>query len=94
VSRVRAGVLISERRWNIVLAEAVEIMLPEKDPAAALARVAEIDEESGLLSRDIAAVDLRLPDKLVVRLSETAFTARQETIKEREKAAHKMGTDT
>ncbi len=94
VSRVRAGVLISERRWNIVLAEAIEIMLPEKDPAAALARVAEIDAASGLLSRDIAAIDLRLPDQLVVRLSETAFTARQETIKEREKVAHKMGTDT
>jgi cell division protein FtsQ len=94
VSRVRAGVLISERRWNIVLAEAVEIMLPEKDPAAAFARVAEIDAASGLLSRDIAAIDLRLPDKLVVRLSEAAFTTRQETIKEREKVAHKMGTDT
>jgi cell division protein FtsQ len=90
---VRAGVLISERRWNIVLAEAIEIMLPEKDAAAALARVAEIDEESGLLSRDIAAIDLRLPDKLVVRLTEAAFATRQETIKQRQKVARKMGTD-
>jgi cell division protein FtsQ len=94
VPRVRAGVLISERRWNIVLAEAVEIMLPEKDPAAALARVADVDAKSQLLSRDIAAVDLRLPGELVVRLSEAAFLARQEMIKEREKAARKMGTDT
>jgi cell division protein FtsQ len=91
---VRAAVLISERRWNIVLAEAIEIMLPEKEPAAALARVAEIDAESALLSRDIAAIDLRLPGKLVVLLSEAAFAARQETIKEREKVARKMGTNT
>jgi cell division protein FtsQ len=94
VPRVRAGVLISERRWNVVLAEAVEIMLPEHDAAAALARVAEIDAASQLLSRDIAAVDLRLPGELVVRLSEPASLARQEAIKEREKVAHKMGTDT
>ena len=94
VPRVRAGVLISERRWNVVLAEAVEIMLPEKDPAAALARVAALDAASQLLSRDIAAVDLRLPEQLVVRLSDTAFVARREMIKEREKAAHKKGTDT
>jgi cell division protein FtsQ len=94
VPRVRAGVLISERRWNIVLAGAVEIMLPETDPAAALARVTDIDAKSQLLSRDIAAVDLRLPGELVVRLSEAAFLARQEAIKEREKVARKMGTDT
>lgn len=94
IKHVRAGVLVSERRWNIVLAEAVEILLPEEEPKAALDRLVEIDGESGLLSRDIAAVDLRLPDRMVVRLTEKAHLARQETIKEREKIAKKMGTNT
>ncbi len=94
IPRIRAGVLVSERRWNVVLAEAVEILLPEQDPKAALDRVVEIDDSSQLLSRDIAAVDMRLPDHMVVRLTEKAQLARQVVIKEREKLAKKMGTDT
>jgi cell division protein FtsQ len=92
--RVRAGVLVSERRWNIVLAEAVEIMLPENDPAAALARLDEVDASSQLLSRDIAAVDLRVPGRFVVRLTEEATTAREAMLKEREKIARQKGTNT
>jgi cell division protein FtsQ len=94
IKRVRAGVLVSERRWNIVLAEAVEILLPEAEPKAALDRLVEIEGNSQLLERDIAAVDLRLPDRMVVRLTEKASLARQDVIKEREKLAKKMGTDT
>jgi cell division protein FtsQ len=92
--RVRAGVLVSDRRWNIVLAEAVEIMLPEKDPAAALDRLADLDARSRLLSRDIAAVDLRLPDRFVVRLSEEGVQAREAMLKEREQIARQKGTNT
>jgi cell division protein FtsQ len=91
---VRAGVLVSGRRWNIVLSEAVEILLPEQEPKAALDRLVEIDHKSQLLSRDIAAVDLRLPDRMVVRLTERAHLVRQDVIKEREKLAKKMGADT
>jgi cell division protein FtsQ len=94
LKHVRAGVLVSERRWNIVLAEAIEILLPEKDPKAAVDRLIEIDQSSRLLDRDIAAVDLRLPERMVVRLTDKAMLARQEVIKEREKLAKKMGTDT
>lgn len=92
--RVRAGVLVSERRWNIVLAEAVEIMLPERDPAAALARLDDVNAASELLSRDIAAVDLRLPDRFVVRLTEEATTARAAMLNDREKIARLKGTNT
>lgn len=94
VPRVRAGVLISERRWNIVLAGAVEIMLPEADPAAALARVASADAAHQLLSRDIAAVDVRAPDRFVVRLTERGLAGRQALIKEREKQARIGGANT
>lgn len=92
--RVRAGVLVSERRWNIVLAEAVEIMLPEIDPGEALARVAALDNEDQLLLREIAAVDLRLPDRLVVRLTERGLEERNTLIEARDKLARKRGTST
>jgi cell division protein FtsQ len=87
-------VLVSERRWNVVLAEAVEIMLPEVDPAGALARVAELDATSQLLSREIAAVDLRLPERLVFRLTERGLDERRTLIEAREKLARKRGANT
>jgi cell division protein FtsQ len=92
--RIKAGVLVSERRWNIVLTNGVEIMLPEMKPEAALARLVDIDGPNKLLDRDIVAVDLRIPDQLVVRLSERARLAREEMLKERNKLAKKKGTST
>jgi cell division protein FtsQ len=74
--RTRAGVLIGERRWTLVLDNGVEVMLPEQEPGAALAAVARLDAESALLSRAITAVDLREPARLVVRLDAEAAAAR------------------
>jgi cell division protein FtsQ len=87
--KIHAGVLISDRRWNVVLDGGVELLLPEADPSSALVAVAALDSDNGLLSRDIAAVDLRLPNRLVVRLSETGNAAWQTILKERETLAKK-----
>ena len=38
-NKVRAGVLISGQRWNVVLDGGIELMLPADKPAAALATV-------------------------------------------------------
>jgi len=87
--RIRAGVLVSERRWNIALDNGVELLLPEEDPAGALVAASALDGENGLLSRDIAAVDLRQPDRLVVRLTDAGLSARDATIKARDKLMKK-----
>lgn len=92
--RVRAGVLISERRWNVVTAEAVEIMLPEAQPSEAYAQFAALDADRQLLAREVAAVDLRLPDRIVVRLTERGVTVRQELIEARDIAMRKRRTNT
>lgn len=92
--KIHAGVLISNRRWNVVLSGGIELLLPEGDPAEALVAAAALDSDSGLLSRDIAAVDLRLPNRLVVRLTETGTSSWQKTLKEREKLAKKGGANT
>lgn len=89
--RIRAGVLISDRRWNIVLSGGVELLLPEKDPADALVQVVALDDGSQILSREVSAIDLRLPNRLVFRLTETGDKARKELLKEREKAAKGKG---
>jgi len=78
---VRAAILVAERRWNLRLKNGIDVRLPDTDVARALDTLARLDREKSLLSRDIAAVDLRLPDRVTVRLSEAAAAAREEAIK-------------
>jgi cell division protein FtsQ len=81
--QTRAAVLVAERRWNLVLDNGIDVRLPEQDVERALQVLAQLDRDKRLLSRDIAAVDLRLPDRLTVRLSDDAYAARQEAAKAR-----------
>lgn len=87
--RVKAGVLVSERRWNIVLDNGVEIMLPQNDPDIALIQAVALDDGHGVFSREIAAIDMRLPSRLVFRLTEAGAKARADLLKAREKAKKK-----
>ncbi len=93
-SQVRAGILVSENRWTLVLGNGIELMLPEKDPAAALGTIAALDRDQSLLSREIAAVDLREPGHMIVRLTGTGLTAHDAALKEREKLAKSGRTNT
>ncbi len=61
-----AGVRVGERRWDLHLEPNVIARLPEKDIDAALARLSQLITEQKILDRNIAAIDLRLPDRLVV----------------------------
>jgi cell division protein FtsQ len=79
--RVRAAILVAQRRWDLVLNNGIDIQLPETNPAAALDRLVALDRDKKLLSRDILIVDLRLPDRVTVRLSDAAAQARDEALK-------------
>jgi len=81
-----ASVLVAERRWNLRLKDGVEIMLPESDAEQALRILVDLDRNSKLLTRDIATVDLRLPDRITVRQTDAAAAARDQMLKEAEKA--------
>ena len=82
---VDASVLVAERRWNLHLKNGVDVLLPEGEPAQALARFVELDRDKKLLSRDIVKVDLRLADRVTVRQSDAAAAARDEALKAAEK---------
>ena len=82
---VRATVLVGERRWNLRLKNGIDVRLPETDIAPALARLVALDKEKNLITRDIVAIDLRLPDRVTVRLSEAAAQARIDAAKEKAK---------
>jgi cell division protein FtsQ len=79
-SQLRASILVAERRWNLRLANGIDVRLPETDVVAALDRLVALDRDKKLLSRDIAMVDLRLPDRVSVRLSDAAAQARDEAL--------------
>ncbi len=90
-ANVRASVLIAERRWNLRLKNGLDVKLPEADVAQALERLATLDREQRLTSRDITIVDLREPDRVTVRLSEAASQAREAAAKEKAKQQKKGG---
>jgi len=82
---VRAAVLVGERRWNLRLNNGIDVRLPETDIAPALERLVALDKEKNLVTRDIVAIDLRLPDRVTVRLSEAAAQARIDAAKDKAK---------
>lgn len=65
--RVSAAVRIGNRRWNLQLDNGIELRLPESDQARAWSWLARLEREHRVLARDVTSIDLRLPDRLVVR---------------------------
>jgi len=82
---LRASILVAERRWNLRLGNGIDVRLPEANVEAALARLVALDRDKKLLSRDIDAVDMRLPDRVIVRLSDVAAQARADALKDKKK---------
>jgi cell division protein FtsQ len=67
-SRLKIAVRVGERRWDLQLDNAVEVRLPEEGAEAALAELVRLEREQNILSRDIKAIDLRYPDRFIVKL--------------------------
>jgi cell division protein FtsQ len=61
---------VGGRRWDLNVQSGETIALPEGEETAkaALVKFARLDKESGLLGRGIVRFDLRVPDKMIVRL--------------------------
>jgi cell division protein FtsQ len=90
--QVRASILVGERRWNLRLRNGLDIRLPEIDAARALERLVALERRTKLTTRDITAIDLRLPDRVTVRLSPAAAQSRSEALgKDSKPAAKKAG---
>jgi cell division protein FtsQ len=88
--QVRAAILVADRRWNLRLKNGIDVRLPDSGIDQAMETLARFDREKNLLGRDIVAVDLRLSDRLTVRLSDVAAQAREDAFK---KTIKKKGND-
>ncbi|MDP6773185.1 MAG: cell division protein FtsQ/DivIB [Rhodospirillales bacterium] len=64
---VRAAVRVGGRRWNLRLENGVDVQLPEENVASAWARLASYEHIHHVLGRDVKVLDLRFPDRLIVR---------------------------
>ena len=71
-SRLRGLVRMGERRWDVVLDRDQRILLPETDAVQALERVIAMDQAVDMLERDLVAVDLRLPNRPTLRMTDGA----------------------
>lgn len=74
---VRAGLLVSGRRWTLRLENGMDVKLPELGAVEALGKLAQLDRDSRLLQKDIVSVDMRIPGRVIARLTPEAQAAWQ-----------------
>jgi cell division protein FtsQ len=65
--KVAAAVRVGERRWNLRMTNGTDVMLPEGHVIVALDRLIQLQQDHAVLERPLAAIDLRLGDRLVFR---------------------------
>jgi cell division protein FtsQ len=66
---MEAALWVGKRRWDLRMKSGETISLPEGPAAeAALMRFADMNRQTPLLGRGFVRFDLRLPDKMVVRV--------------------------
>ena len=70
--RLRALVRVGERRWDIVLDRDMVIRLPAADSLEALSRVMALHYGEELLDRDLAVIDMRVPERPALRMTPEA----------------------
>jgi cell division protein FtsQ len=86
-SRVKAAVRVGDRRWDLHFDNGSTVRLPESGADGAWHRLAKLERQEGLLERDIVSVDMRLGDRMTVRLTPEAAQARRDAEAEAAKAA-------
>lgn len=67
-AHVTASVRVGGRRWDIHLDNGIVVSLPESNAASAWHRLAALDRSDRLLERDVQVIDMRLPDRVVLRV--------------------------
>ncbi|MGI9371624.1 MAG: cell division protein FtsQ/DivIB [Hyphomicrobiales bacterium] len=75
---VRAAARVADRHWTLYLANGVRVLLPEDNVPTALETLMKLEREQSIMSREIVSVDLRLADRVTLRLSERGAAAREE----------------
>ena len=71
-ARVKVANFISGRRWNLIfddVLKGITVKLPEEDVADAWKKLVKLDKTRGILKRKLTFIDLRLKNKVIVKIS-------------------------
>lgn len=79
-SRMLAALRVGDRRWTLKLRTGTEIMLPDGNLEMALDSLEKLEAERGVFERNIAAIDLRLLDRITLRMRETTAASADEIV--------------
>ena len=69
--RVKVANFISKRRWNLILDDienGITVKLPEENVGQAWKKLVKLDRTQGILKRKLTFIDLRLKNKVIVKL--------------------------
>lgn len=86
---IKAMVRVGSRRWDVVTHTNVVVMLPADAPEAALDRLATVNASQHLLDKEVAAIDLRVADRMTVRLTPEAAARRASVVADAAELRHK-----
>lgn len=74
LQRIKVANFIAKRRWNLIfddIVNGITVKLPEDNVGEAWKKLLKLNETKGILKRKLTIIDLRLPDKVVVKLRKT-----------------------
>jgi cell division protein FtsQ len=71
-ARITAAIRVGDRRWDLRIDNAIDVLLPADDPVGAWSRLASLERSNTILKREVQTIDLRLPDRLVLRVTPEA----------------------
>ncbi|MBY7649808.1 MAG: cell division protein [Candidatus Liberibacter europaeus] len=87
---VKAYNWIAERRWDMHLQNGIVVNLPEEKFSDALFKLLELQNKYKIFDRDISVIDMRIPDRITIRLTVGSFIDRQSIIDLRKKILDKV----
>lgn len=82
--RIVAAVRVDQRRWNLHMNNGGDVLLPEGQEVAGLARLASLQSQYAVLDRPLQIIDLRAPDRLVLRPQPDKAPAGDKAVGERQ----------
>ncbi|MDE2445799.1 MAG: cell division protein FtsQ/DivIB [Alphaproteobacteria bacterium] len=81
--RVSAAAMVGKRRWTLYLNNGVKVALPAEGVGEALAKLSKIDADTGLLSKAVSTVDMRIAGQMTVSVIEIANAKKDEPVGEK-----------
>ena len=67
---IKEAELVSHRRWSLKHTSDIIIDLPEEDPEIAFFKIGQLQSKYGFLSNKIKKVDLRIENRMIIKLKE------------------------